>query len=138
MKHNSDEEIDNFIRSKLARLDSARLARLETSHQVQPSADFTGRVMKQVGLLERRRRWIGYLAAVFLSLTPLAVREIWMLIRGDYFSASSLPMGRLIVGAYQFLLSPAALYILLALGILAFLLRANKLRRNWSSSPRIA
>ena len=86
--------------------------------------------MRQVGLIERRRRWMGYLLAVVLSLVPLAVREIWILIRGDYFSVSSLPMGQLIVGAYNFFLSPAALYILLALGILAFLLRANKLRRG--------
>ena len=132
MKHNGEEQLDNFIRSKLAMPGTAR-------HHIQPAADFTSKVMRQVGLMERRRRWIGYLLAVVLSLTPLAVREIWILIRGDYFSVSSLPMGRLIVGAYSFFLSPAALYILLALGILAFLLRANKLRRNYNyNSIRVA
>ncbi len=130
MKHSNDEQLDDFIRSKLMRPD--------IKHYIQPSANFTTKIMRQVGILERRKRWMAYLAAVLLSLAPLAVREIWMLIRGDYFSASSLPMGRLIVGAYKFFLSPAALYILLALGILAFLLRASKLRRNWSSFPRIA
>ena len=123
MKHDSDEQLDNFIRSRLAMPGMAR-------HHIQPSVDFTSKVMRQVGLIERRRRWMGYLLAVVLSLVPLAVREIWILIRGDYFSVSSLPMGQLIAGAYNFFLSPAALYILLALGILAFLLRANKLRRG--------
>lgn len=130
MKYN-EEQLDNFIRSKLARL--------EVVHYIQPSVNFTSKVMRQIGLVERRRRWMGYLAAVLLSLAPLAVREVWLLVRGDYFSVGSLPMGRLIAGAYNFFLSPAALYILLALGVLAFLLRANKLRRDYNyDSIRVA
>lgn len=119
-------DLDNLIRSKIVGLRSR--------YYIEPSADFTHRVMSGIKALERRRRWMGYLVAVVLSMVPLAFREIWMMVRGDYFSASSLPMGRLIIGAYQFFLSPAALYILLALGILAFLLRANKLRRDFGSS----
>lgn len=130
MRHSNEEQLDNFIRSKLATP--------PIGYHIQPSADFTAKVMRQIGLIQRRQRWAAYLAAVLLSLVPLAAREIWLLIRGDYFSVSSLPMGQLIVGAYNFFLSPAALYILLALGILAFLLRANKLRRGYSSFPRIA
>ena len=127
MKHKSEEQLDNFIRSKIQNLN-------QMDYQIEPSADFTHRVMSNVKILERRRRWTGYLIAVVLSMVPLAVREAWMFIRGDYFSVGSLPMGQLIVGAYQFFLSPAALYILLSLGILAFLLRANKLRRGFDSS----
>lgn len=131
MKYHNEEKIDNFIRSKLAQP--------EMRHYIQPSADFATKIMRQIGILERRKRWTAYLAAVLLSLTPLAVREIWLLIRGDYFSVGSLPLGQLIVGAYSFFLSPAALYVLLALGILAFLLRANKLRRGYNcNSARIA
>lgn len=126
----SEEQIDNFIRS--------RLAAPPIGHHIQPSVDFTARLMRQISLLERRKRWLAYLAAVLLSLTPLAAREVWLLIRGDYFSVGSLPMSQLIVGAYRFFLSPAALYILLALGVLAFLFRASRLRRNWGSLPRIA
>lgn len=130
MRYN-EEQIDNFIRSKLMQPDS--------QHYVQPSANFTSRIMRQIGIIERRKRWMAYLAASLLSLAPLAIREIWLLIRGDYFSVSTLPMGRLIVGAYNFFLSPAALYILLALGVLAFLFRANRLRRNYNyNSIRIA
>ncbi|OGN04529.1 MAG: hypothetical protein A2831_00715 [Candidatus Yanofskybacteria bacterium RIFCSPHIGHO2_01_FULL_44_17] len=121
----NDEQLDNFIRSKLAKPD------ISWGH-IRPSADFTARVMRQVGLLERRKRWAAYLIAILLSLAPLAVREVWMLVRGDYFSASTLPMGRLIVGTYGFFLSPAALYILIALSVLAFLFRANKLRRGYN------
>lgn len=120
----SEEQLDDLIRSKLHSLN-------EPKYHIEPSVDFTRRVMLQVGLINRRQRWAGYLLAVVLSLAPLAVREIWMLVRGDYFSASSLPLGQLVVGAYQFFLSPAALYILLALGVLAFLFRASKLRRNY-------
>src|SRR3989344_8683706 len=121
-KHETD--LDNLIKSKIAGL--------KPRYFIEPSAGFTHRVMSNIKVLERRRRWMGYLAAVVLSMVPLAVREVWMLIRGDYFSASSLPMGRLIVGTYGFFLSPAALYILIALSVLAFLFRANKLRRGYN------
>ncbi|MBI2063384.1 MAG: hypothetical protein HYT65_00110 [Candidatus Yanofskybacteria bacterium] len=121
-----ETELDNLIKSKVAGL--------KPRYYIEPSADFTHRVMNSIKVLERRRRWMGYLAAVVLSMTPLAAREIWMMLRGDYFSASNLPLSGLIIGAYKFFLSPAALYILLALGILAFLLRANKLRRDFGSS----
>ncbi|MBI2669758.1 MAG: hypothetical protein HYX20_01245 [Candidatus Yanofskybacteria bacterium] len=121
-----ETELDNLIKSKVAGL--------KPRYFIEPSVDFTRRVMNGIKVLERHRRWMGYFAAVVLSMTPLAVREIWMFVRGDYFSASSLPLGNLIIGVYKFFLSPAALYILLALGILAFLLRANKLRRDLGSS----
>ena len=128
----SEEKLDELIRSKLRGLGAPK-------HSVEPSADFTRRVMLRVALINRRRRWTGYLLAVLVSLVPLAIREIWMMVRGDYFSASSLPMSGLIIGAYNFFLSPSALYVLLALGILAFLFRANKLRRNYNyNSIRIA
>ena len=131
MKHR-EEQLDDFIRSRIQNLNRIK-------YKIEPSADFTHRVMSNIKILERRRRWMGYLAAIVLSMIPLAAREVWMLIRGDYFSASSLPLGGLIIGAYKFFLSPATLYILLALGILAFLLRANKLRRNFNyNSIRIA
>lgn len=128
----NEEQLDNFIKSKLHGLGGSQ-------RQIEPSADFSKGVMVKIKMIERQRRWMGYFLAVVLSLTPLAVREIWMMIRGDYFSVSSLPMGRLIVEAYRFLLSPAALYILLALAVLAFLFRANRLRRNYNyNSIRIA
>ena len=123
-KHETD--LDNLIKSKIDAL--------KPRYFIEPSAGFTHRVMSNIKILERRRRWMGYLAAVVLSMVPLAAREVWMLVRGDYFSASGLPLGSLIIGAYKFFLSPAALYILLAFGILAFLLRANKLRRDFGSS----
>jgi len=123
-KHETD--LDNLIKSKITAF--------KPRYYIEPSANFTHRVMSGIKVLERRRRWMGYFAAVVLSMTPLAIREVWMIVRGDYFSASGLPLGGLIIGAYKFFLSPAALYILLALGILAFLLRANKLRRGFDSS----
>lgn len=126
MKHN-EKQLDDLIRLKVRGLNRSR-------YLIEPSADFASRVMEKIKLINRRQRWIGYFLAVILSMVPLAARETWLLVRGDYFSASGLPFGHLIVGAYKFFLSPAALYILLALGILAFLLRANKLRRGFDSS----
>lgn len=117
-------DIDNFIRSKIARSAHENLIR--------PSPDFTARVMAQVSLLERRQRWIKYFLAAVLSMAPIAVRGVWLLVRGDYFSATNLPMSGLIIGAYDFFLSPLALYILVGLGILAFLLRANRVRRGYT------
>lgn len=131
MKHSKEEQLDNFIRSKIQNLNRPK-------YQIEPSVDFTQRVFAKIAIINRRQRWTGYLLAVVLSMVPLAVREIWFLIRGDYFSVSNLPMGRFIVEVYKFFLSPAALYILLALGILAFLLRANKLHRSYDSFVKIA
>lgn len=132
MKYDNEEQIDNYIRSRLARPNVVQ-------HNIRPSADFTRKVMSQVGLIERRRRWMGYFLAVVLSMAPLALREIWFFVRHDYFSISSLPMGRFIVEAYRFFLSPAALYILLALSILAFLFRASRLHRSYNyNSIKIA
>ncbi len=131
MKHSKEEQLDNFIRSKIQNLS-------HPGYQIEPSIDFTRQVLAKIAIINRRQRWTGYFLAVMLSMVPLAVRETWLFIRGDYFSVSRLPMGHFIVEAYKFFLSPAALYILLALGILAFLLRANKLRRSYDSFVKIA
>lgn len=131
MRHRKEEQLDNFIRSKIQGLGRPK-------YQIEPSADFSQRLFVKIAAINRRKRWMGYLLAVVLSMVPLAVREAWLFIRGDYFSIANLPMGHLIVGAYRFFLSPVALYILLALGILAFLFRASKLRRSHDSLMRIA
>ncbi|MBI2063128.1 MAG: hypothetical protein HYT61_02720 [Candidatus Yanofskybacteria bacterium] len=126
MKHN-DKQIDDLIRLRVQDLSRPK-------YLIEPPADFTRQVMAKIGMINRRQRWTGYFLAVVLSMVPLAVREAWLLVRGDYFSVSGLPFGQLVVGAYEFFLSPAALYVLLALGILAFLLRASKLRRGLDNS----
>lgn len=129
---NNEEQLDNLIRSKLQSLQKPKF-------YVEPSVHFAGRVMAQVGLLERRRRWLNYLGAVILSMVPLALREVWLVIRHDYFSVLHWPMGRLITQAYRFFLSPAALFVLVALAVLAFLFRANRIRRSYNyNSVKIA
>ncbi len=123
MNNLEEEKLDDLIRAKIGVL-------AKTRYLIEPSAGFTGKVMARINHINRKRRWAGYLLTVFISMAPLAIREIWMLMRGNYFSVSSWPMGRFIVEMYRFFVSPAALYVLFTLGVLAFILRANKLRRN--------
>ena len=132
MSQTDETQIDELIRSKIRGLNSAKSF-------IEPSANFSSRVMAKISLVERRRRWMGYFFLVFVSMAPLMLREAWFVIRGNYFSVSNWPMGHLIVGAYHFLISPAALYLLLALGLSASLLHTLKFRRGYSSSSiRIA
>jgi hypothetical protein len=131
MRYNSDESLDDFIRTKIQGINQSK-------YQIEPSADFTGRVMARVSLVERHHRWRGYFLAVCLSMAPLMAREVWFDIRGNYFSVSTWPMGHFIVGAYKFFLSPLALYTLLVLGVSASIRNTLKFRRSYNSSVRIA
>jgi hypothetical protein len=129
--NSSDEQIDEIIRSRIQGLNSQKFI-------IGPSANFTSRVMARVSLIERRRRWLGYFGLVVGSMAPLMLREFWFAVRGDYFSVSSWPMGRLIVGTYHFFISPAALYTLLALGVSASVLHTFRFKKHYTSSIRIA
>jgi len=127
-----NENIDNFIRSKIQGL-------RDTSHGIQPSQDFVRRTMKRIRAMEKQRRFWLQVWAVVLSLAPLVVRETWMLVRGDYFAVSGVPLvGGLIARAYQLFLSPAVLYLLLFGGIVASILYISKFRRGYDSFARLA
>ena len=54
---------------------------------------------------------------IALALTPFVIREIWMLIRNDYFSVMNWPLGALIYETYHWLMTPAGFYSLLIIGL---------------------
>jgi len=123
-------DIDNFIKGKIGGLYPREFA-------VEPSPDFAKRTMGKIYHLENRRRFLTlYGVAMFWALGPLALRQLWLLIRNDYFSASRFPLGHLIVPVYQFFIfSYYGVFLLLAAGVLASLFFILKLRRNGVSSP---
>ena len=56
--------------------------------------------------------------------------EVWLSVRGDYFSVSELPLGSLIVNVYQLFISPAALYLFLLAGVGVSVFYFLKLKRG--------
>ncbi|MEX1063928.1 MAG: hypothetical protein WD898_04020 [Candidatus Paceibacterota bacterium] len=119
---NRDEELDNFIRSKIIGNNSAE-------YFAEPSDGFTERVMAKIYRIERKKRIALYFLTILLSLSPFVLREFWMMVRADYFSISGLPLGGLISRIYGFFISPVALYLLLLAGIGISIYYILKLRK---------
>ncbi len=125
MKMEREEiDIDNFIKEKIGDLYPRRFV-------IEPSQDFAERTMNKICCLEGRRHFLTlYGVAALLALGPLALRQLWLLIRNDYFAANSLPFGSIIITTYQVLLSWVGAFLLLAMGVLVSLLFILKLRRS--------
>ncbi len=115
-------DIDNFIKEKVRGLRPQRFA-------VEPAPDFTKRTMDKIYRLEKHRR-LTYGLVVLWALSPLTLRQLWLLIRNDYFRATNLPFGGMIVGVYQFFLSGAGAFLLLIGGLFVSLLFIFKLRHG--------
>lgn len=120
-------DIDNFIKGKIEGLHPRKFI-------VEPSLNFAGRTMDKIYRLEGRRRLLAlYGLAALWALGPSALRQLWLLIRHDYFSAAHLPFSSIIVGGYQFFLSLAGAFLLLAVGIFISLLFVFKSRNSKSN-----
>ncbi|MEK7154404.1 MAG: hypothetical protein AAB792_02515 [Patescibacteria group bacterium] len=119
-----DIDIDNFIRGKIENL---RLRELS----IEPSPDFSRRVTKTILRLERRRCfYVLYGGVAIFALGPLVLRQLWLWIRNDYFSASNFPLGYFIVPIYRFLISSSGMFLLFAVGISVSLWFVFKFRRG--------
>lgn len=122
-------DIDNFIKGKIEGLHPRKFV-------VEPLPDFAGRTMDKIYRLEGRRRFLTlYGLAALWALGPLALRQLWLLIRNDYFAAARLPFGSIIVEVYHFSLSWVGAFLFLAVGIFVSLLFIFKLRRSGYNSP---
>jgi hypothetical protein len=87
------------------------------NHKIKPSSDFADKVMVQVAELEKQSKFWDNLVWVILIFSPLLIREVWLLIRHDYFSVGSLPFKDLILSIYNFFVSGLAFNIFLFAGI---------------------
>lgn len=77
---------------------------------IQPTDDFTKRTMTRLMNAVRRQKLIRELILLGLATSPLIVRAVWLLLRGDYFAVAGWPMSAYLLRAYQFFLSPSAIY----------------------------
>jgi hypothetical protein len=132
----SDIDIDNFIKEKIS-------ARYFKRLNIEPSPDFSRRTMERIYRLKKRRDFLILCEqTILLIFGPLSLRQLWLLVRNDYFAAAHLPLGNLIVKAYQIFLSWTGVFLLLAIGIGASIFVNFKSRRNElnpsSESPKIA
>jgi hypothetical protein len=132
----SDVDIDNFIKEKINSL----YFRQST---IEPSPDFSQRTMSKIYSLKKRRDFLILCEqAALCAFSPLALRQLWLLVRNDYFAAAHLPLGNILVKAYQVFLSWTGVFLLLAIGISASFFVVFRSRRNElnssSESPKIA
>jgi hypothetical protein len=109
-------DIDNFIRERVNDLYPRGFA-------VDPSPDFAKRTLNRIYRLEKRRYLFVLCGwAILLALGPVILRQLWLLIRNDYFAVGHFPFANAIIVVYQFLLSGTGAFLLLALGVSASLL----------------
>jgi len=120
-KHEID--LDNFIKERIRGLYPQKF-------DVEPTPGFSQMLMKRILSLEKRKYFYAlYGWAVILALGPLALRQLWLWIRNDYFSASNFPLGDFVVPIYHFLISSYGMFLLFAVGILVslwFVLRSRR------------
>ncbi len=110
-----DIDIDNFIREKIETLRPREFF-------VESTPDFCRRVMKRILGLEKRKCFYAlYGWAAILALGPLALRQLWLWIRNDYFSASNFPLGYFVVPVYSFIISFYGMFLFVAVGIVVSL-----------------
>lgn len=103
-------DIDTYIRQRIQ-------TSVDIYQPCEPSADFSSRVMMGVAKCEKRCAWIRRLSLLAILFSPLIARGIWETVHSDYFSASSLPLGTFIIGAYHAFMSPEAMIMFGAVGI---------------------
>lgn len=122
-------DIDNFIKERIKGFYPQKFV-------IEPTPDFAKQTMNRIYRLGRRRQFLVlYSLAALWALGPLLLRQVWLLIRNDYFEAANLPFGSITVTIYQFFLSWAGAILLLAAGILASVFFALKLRRSGFGLP---
>jgi len=114
MKHSYQEQADIKLDQYISR--HVQYSR-PVSMSIRPPHDFTERVITQARQLEQRRSWLIRIGIGFWAVGPITLRELWMLMRADYFSLSSFPMGDWLVRSYGAVLSPLAMYLLIASGV---------------------
>lgn len=103
--------VDEYIRDKMHYFSPQH-------HSIEPHAEFTGRVMNQILLVERQHRIRMNVLFCVVALGPIALREIWFFIRNDFISVTELPLGHMVSQVYNAFLSPMTTYAFMAGGLL--------------------
>ena len=88
---------------------------------INPSPDFTNRLMLKVARVNQERRLLFDVLTALLLFSPLVLRELWLRVfyQHDYFAIGSLPWGKLFLPTYGFFTSSLAAYIFLGIGAAA-------------------
>ena len=127
-------DIDNFIKERLALIKRG-------DFDVEPSANFCKLTMEKIYHIEKRKGiLITYGIATSVAVAPAGVKYIWLLIRNDYFSANNMPLGNYLIPFYQFVISMAGSFILLAVGIAGsvFFIRKQQHQQQSTAKTKLA
>ena len=128
MDHN--DRIDNIIR--------VRVQRLASPMRIRPSEKFVERTMVRIRAVQRRQQFLRDCSVLLIALSPVFLREAWTLLRGDYVSLARLPLGRVLVGGYQFFMSELGVSVLLIAGTTIFIAYLLRFRRPLPATVRTA
>jgi len=106
----TDTAIDDFIRSQVGVLP-------RNMRVIETPKNFEKSIMDSVRIKEKRRARLLIVWFAVVALAPTLARACWGMVRHDYFSISSLPMGTILIKIYGLAMSSAALAVFFVLGI---------------------
>ncbi len=95
------------------------LAESENIRFIEAPHNFSSTIMDSVRAGEERRATIFAIIFVISAFAPAIMRLFWNLIRHDYFSLATLPMGTTLTKIYTTSMSGVVFFILISLAIIA-------------------
>lgn len=84
---------------------------------IEPPSNFTASIMTSVRTVEKQRVKRVYAGFALMTVSPLALRGLWSVVRHDYFSLEHFPMGHILVKLYSYSMSGTAIAVFFVLGI---------------------
>lgn len=106
-----EKELDKYLKATAQEL-------LMTKYQISPSRNFREETMQKIIDDDRRRKKIYDICFGVFIFTPLLTKQIWLLIRHDYFSLAHWPMAEIFMKTYWIFLSNLTTYFLIGLSVL--------------------
>ena len=112
-------------------------------YSIRPSRDFSVRILATITDYEQRRHRLTLVGLTLLAVSPIVLRQLWLILRQDYFSVAQWPLGNLLTWSYNlFVISSLALYLAIVSGTVTagtlYYLRNQRLRddeRNEAGEP---
>lgn len=104
-------ELDRYIRSGI-------LSSRSDAYTLEPTRLFTENVITSVQKIEKQKNVKLTVLFAFITLAPFSIREIWFLVRHNYFSVSEFPLSGIITDVYKLFLTSAATYVFIGGGFL--------------------
>src|SRR3989344_423733 len=102
-------------------------------YSIRPSRDFSARTLATITDYAQRRHRLTLVGLTLLAVSPIVLRQLWLILRQDYFSVAQWPLGNFLTWSYTlFVISSLALYLAIVSGTVTagtfYYLRSHRLR----------